>query len=94
MRGHFERSQFEQAKLRPETARRKEFVNAELTAMSIPCDIGKQVAKQPIHNERRTIVRRQLAKGNFELIQGVQACFVHARILARRPNIHSGKQER
>ena len=45
MRGHFECSQFEQAKLRPESFRRKELVYAEFGAMGVPGDIGKQVAE-------------------------------------------------
>ena len=94
MRRHFESSQFEQAKSQPEALRRIQLVDAELGAMRVSRHIDKQVAKQSIDNVRRTVVRRQMAKGNLEFIQGIHARFVHARILACRPDIHSGKQIR
>src|SRR5580704_13376336 len=94
MRRHFERPQFEQAKLQPESRWRKELVYAELGAMRVPGDIGEQVTKQSIYNERRTIARGQMTKRNFELVQGVDARFVHARILARRTDIHPGERVR
>src|SRR6266851_1507166 len=94
MRSHFEGTQFEQAEAQPKTLRRIKLVDAELGPMRVSSDIDEQVAEQSIHNEWQAVARRQMTKGNLQLIQGVHAGLVHARILARRTDIHTGKHIR
>ncbi len=94
MRLHLEGPQFEQAKLQADALRREEFIYAELGAVRIACDIGEEIAEQSVHDPGRTILGREMAKSDFQLIQGIDACFIHARTLAGRADINSGKQVR
>src|SRR3984893_4096191 len=94
MRSHLEGTQFEQAEPKSKTLGRIKLVDAEFGAMRVSCDIDEQIAEQPVHNERRAVVRRQLTERNLQLIQGIHARLVHARILARWADIHAGKQIR
>ena len=94
MRRHFERAQFQQAKAQPQTLGRIKLVDAELGAMRVSGDVDQQVAEQSIHDQRRAIARRQMTECHLQLIQGIHARLVYPRILARRADIHAGKQIR
>src|SRR5271156_4037507 len=94
MWSHFEGAQFEKAKTQSETHRRIELINAKFGAMRVSGDIDKQVAEQSIHDPRRAVVGWQVTECDLQLIQGIHTRLVYARILARRTDIHAGKQIR
>src|SRR5450755_1740529 len=94
MRSHFKGSQFEQAKAQSETFGRIKLVDTKFGAMRVSSDVDEQVAEQSIHRDRRAVVRRQIAKGDLQFVQGIHARLVYARALARRADVHAGKQIR
>ena len=64
--------------------------------MRIAGHVDEQIAEQPIDQPGRALSarRRQLAKGDLELIQRVIPRFVHARRLRRRADEQAGEQIR
>ncbi len=94
VRRHFKRSKLQQPETQTLKLRGIKLVDAELRPVRITGHVDEQIAKQSVHEVRRTRAFRQLAEGNLQLVKRVRTRFIHTRVLTRWPNVHARKQVR
>lgn len=93
MRRHFEGAQLEQAAPAGSAVGRIELVDAELGAMRVAGDVDQHVAEDAVDQPgRRPTLALQRLEGDFQLVGGVVAAFVDARVLAGRADEEAGKE--
>src|SRR5207244_12978744 len=77
VRWHLERAKLEKTEPAARTVGRIELVDAELRAVRVARHVDEQVAKQPVDEPGSSAFAgfRKLAKGYFELVDGIVARF-------------------
>src|ERR1017187_10372710 len=95
VRRHLKSAQLHQSKARSGGVRRVELVDAELGAVRVPCQIGEKMTKyaigQPQRTSRRVLIG-DLVEGDFQFVDGIRACLVHARMLTGGTDEQSREQ--
>ena len=96
VRRHFERAELHQTQPSGWTVGRKQFVDAELGAVSIAGDVDEKIAKQAIDQPRSRRLafarRRHHRQRDLELVELVVPRLVDARGLAGRADEQAGEQ--
>ncbi len=93
VRRHLEGAQLQEPAPAGSAVRREELVDAELGAVRVARGIDQDVAEDAVDQPgRRRLTRRDLAEGDLELVQGIVARFVDARMLARWADKKAGEQ--